>query len=108
MSDFNKDDPDEVQIDLLRRIRTQGVEAAYQAALEVCLNKAAQPSARATASTTLFRVAGYLEKREADQGKEPHEMSPAELAAAIRKGERTLAAISARRPKDPSGGGVFD
>lgn len=78
--------PQEHRLDLMRRIQTEGVEAAYQAALAVCKDVSAPAPARATCATTLFRAAGYLVTKE-DTGtqKQPHEMTPTELQAAIKE-----------------------
>ena len=48
------------------RVRTDGVEAAYEALVAVCRDPKAPAQARATASTTLFRAAGMLERFEDD------------------------------------------
>lgn len=70
--------------ELMERVQTEGIEAAYEAALAICRDKSAPAPARATASTTLFRVAGLFDKRDADPaGKEAHEMTADEIAAAI-------------------------
>ena len=69
---------------LVTKIQTEGAEAAYQAALAVCLDAKAPAPARATCATTLLRAGGYLNVKPVDaEEKEPHEMSGAELSAAI-------------------------
>ncbi|MBX9847490.1 MAG: hypothetical protein K2Z80_37510 [Xanthobacteraceae bacterium] len=70
---------------LMRKIRTEGVELAYETAVSICRDPKAPAPAKATALTALFRVAGYFEKTDADDDKEPHEMSAAELDAKIRR-----------------------
>jgi len=85
--------------DLLRRIRTEGIEAAYEAALDVCRDKKAPAPARATASGVLFRVAGLFNPREAGTGKQSYEMTKAEIDAEIK---RLGAATKAKAP------GIFD
>lgn len=75
----------EAQRDLVRRVHTEGARVAYETSLAICRDPAATPSARATASATLFRVGGYFDRnRETGPEKEPHEMTPGELQAAIR------------------------
>ncbi|SEH79478.1 hypothetical protein SAMN05216228_100853 [Rhizobium tibeticum] len=69
----------DIQRDLLTRIHTEGVQAAYEASLAVARDPKAPAPARATASATLFRVAGYFDRQERDQAKEPHEMTASEL-----------------------------
>lgn len=73
------------QRELLTRIKTEGVEAAYEASLAVCRDPKAAAPARATASATIFRVAGYFDRGAAGgaEGKQPHEMSAEELQQAI-------------------------
>jgi hypothetical protein len=94
------DDETEFERTLLRRVRTEGILAAYEAALDVCRNKDAPPPARATASGVLFRVAGLFNPRDAGgSGKQAHEMTAEELTAAI----NSLSA--ATRAKTP---GIFD
>lgn len=79
-----RDGPDvrTIQRELLERIQTEGVRAAYEASLAVARDPKAPAPARATASATLFRVAGYFAVKERDE-KEPHEMTAEELSAAI-------------------------
>jgi len=86
--------------DLLRRIRTEGILAAYEAALDVCRDKDAPAPARATASGVLFRVAGLFSPRDAGgSGKQSHEMTQEEITAEIK---RLSAATKAKAP------GIFD
>lgn len=76
----------EFQRELLLRIQTEGVLAAYEAALSICRDEKAPHPAKATASSTLFRVAGYFEQKDArGPEKQPHEMSADELAQEIRR-----------------------
>lgn len=80
---------EQAQADLLQRIRTEGIFAAYEASLAICRDKTAPAPARATASGTLFRVAGFFNKENTGGGiKEPHEMTPEELDREIQKMER--------------------
>jgi hypothetical protein len=73
-----------VQRELLYRIATEGVQVAYDTALAICRDPKATSPARATASATLFRVAGFFDRSAADgTGKEPHEMSSEEINAEI-------------------------
>lgn len=76
--------------DLRDRITSEGIEAAYEALVAVCSDKQAPAQARATASTTLFRAAGLLERYEEPAEKEMHEMSAAELNELVRKGEAVI------------------
>lgn len=76
---------EDTQRELLRRIHTEGVVVAYEAALAVARDPKAPAPARATAATTLFRVAGYLDRPASDRQVQPHEMTPEELAAELRR-----------------------
>lgn len=89
---------DDVQRDLLTRIRTEGVRAAYEASLAVCSDAKAPAPARATASATLFRVAGYFDKQERGNAKEPHEMTSEELNAEIARITRQSGTAAADDP----------
>lgn len=69
--------------DLIERIQTEGAEAAYTAALEVCRDKKAPAPARATCATTILRAGGYLSAKDDIAPKQPHEMSADELNSRI-------------------------
>ncbi|WP_367714578.1 HGGxSTG domain-containing protein [Nitratireductor sp. GISD-1A_MAKvit] len=100
-----KEDVGAVEEALLRRVRTEGVEAAYSAALSICRDKTAPAPAKATAATTLFRVAGYFEKRDSGHTKDLHEMTPEEVSRELRRLE-SMARGESGGGKDH--GGVFD
>ncbi|MDV6224668.1 HGGxSTG domain-containing protein [Nitratireductor aquimarinus] len=100
-----KEDVGAVEEALLRRVRTEGVEAAYSAALSICRDKTAPAPAKATAATTLFRVAGYFEKRDSGHTKDLHEMTPEEIGRELRRLE-SMARGETGGGKDH--GGVFD
>lgn len=94
---------EETQRQLLQKIHTVGVQEAYEAALSVCRDPKAPAPARATAAATLFRVAGYFDRKsENGQEKEPHEMTGEELSRAVRRAQRQLQA------KSPADENVFD
>lgn len=88
---------------LLQRIQTEGVEAAYQASLAVCSDPKAPAPARATASATLFRVAGYFDRSERGETKQPHEMTSEELASEIKR-----LAVRMERSDESTEPGIFD
>lgn len=82
---------EETQRELFQRIQTEGALVAYEAALAVARDPKAPPPARATAATTLFRVAGYFDRSAAaDRDVEPHQMTPDQLAAELRRIRRHL------------------
>jgi hypothetical protein len=86
---------------LMRKIRTEGAQLAYETAVGICRDAKAPAPAKATALTAIFRVAGYFDKSEMDDDKEPHEMSVAELDAKIR---RLRGSVRTHRSDE----GVFD
>lgn len=100
-------DDDDIRRDVIRRIRTEGIEAAYRACLDVCRNSQAPAPARATAATALLRAGGlFVQSDGSGDEKAPHEMSAAEITAALKRGRRQLQ----NAPADDGGGeaGVFD
>lgn len=70
------------------RICGEGVEAAVQAMIEICKDKTAPAPARATAGAALLRAAGFYEKVDNPDEKDPAEMTPEELSEAIARLER--------------------
>lgn len=64
-----------------RVVRTEGVRAAYTAALDVCRDKKAPAPARATAAMTLLRAAGMLNPKPDEDGDDTElaEMTPQQL-----------------------------
>jgi len=79
-------DIQERQRALLERIATEGVEIAYETAINVCRDPKSTSPARATAAATLFRVAGFFAVKDGGiSDKEPHEMTADELARAVRQ-----------------------
>ena len=70
-----------------RLVRTKGLAAAYEAAVDVASDKKAPAPARATAAATLMRAAGVLDsKNRDDSGGTPiDQMTPAQMAAEYRR-----------------------
>lgn len=85
---------------LVRRIQTEGAEAAYAAALAVCLDPKAPAPARATCATTILRAGGFLNAKEDVAPKELHEMTAAELAARADELEAALGWLKASPEED--------
>lgn len=74
----------ETRREVLQLLQTSGIQAAAEAAIAVCQDPSAPAPARATAAGLIFRGAalgGFGKSNEAETllGKEPHEMSSAEL-----------------------------
>jgi hypothetical protein len=91
---------------LLTRIQTEGVEAAYEAALAVCQDTKAPAPARATCATTIFRAGGFFNAREDQSQKEPHQMTRAEIEARLSE-MRPGVAQSADHDDDDDAADVF-
>ncbi len=78
--------------DLRRRIRDEGAKEAFAALRAVCNDpKAPAPApARAAAATSIFRAAGLFTKTDDVDDKPQSEMTAAELAAMIRRLEKSM------------------
>ena len=98
--------PTTAKRELLERIRTEGAEAAYQAALEVCRDKKAPAQARATASSTILRAAGLLSTTAEEPEKDLSAMSAAELNAFIAAREARIAELE-EEVADQESDGLF-
>ncbi|GGH16112.1 hypothetical protein GCM10007036_16530 [Alsobacter metallidurans] len=84
---------DDVRRTVLERLRSEGVEQAYQTALEICRSPNAPAPAKATAVTALFRAGGFFDRgADATDQKEPHEMDGNELRVAAERAMRQLQA----------------
>lgn len=99
---FDASDPDEdaARARVLRLVRTDGLEIAVTALLELAADKKAPAAARGAASRTILEMAGALTWRDraaAEVTKNSAEMSGEELQAAIAKLQRR------RRPKRIAG-----
>lgn len=77
-------DPITAQRDLMRRIQTEGLEAAFDALMGVCRDPKAPAPAKATAGSALFRAGGVFDK-DAQRGnaKPVEDMTPAEIASRL-------------------------
>lgn len=104
----DRERPEEVREDVLDLIETRGIRAAAQAAIDVCEDKTAPAPARATAAGLILRAAalgGFGKQGERDRDLEPHQMTGAQLQAAI-DGLRKREAALTRRGR--SGGSSED
>lgn len=87
----NMDEPDAREA-LTRELRTSGALIAYRTAVAICLDPKAASAAKASAVNSLPRAGGFFEIRDDDDGeKDPSEMSPEEINAALRKARAKLA-----------------
>ena len=78
-------DPQARKRALMDRIQTEGIEAAFDAMLDVCKDKKAPAPARATAGTSLFRAAGLMNAKQDADEKSPENLTGPELTARIEK-----------------------
>ncbi len=65
--DDSDSDPTAVRKELRRMLRTEGVRTAVTTMLDVCNDKKAMASARATCAVGLMRAAGYMSPKAADE-----------------------------------------
>jgi len=102
-SDF---DETEVRDELTHKMRTEGALIAYRTAVKICRDPRATAAAKASAVNSLFRAGGFFANQDpADREKDPSEMTPAEVKAALRKAETSLKnRDEINKPK----GGLFD
>ncbi|SCY80853.1 hypothetical protein [Paracoccus tibetensis] len=80
---MNRRDPLTSKRALMARIQTEGIEAAFEALMDVCKDKKAPAPARATAGTSIFRAGGLMSNKPEVLDKPPEEMSAAEIVARI-------------------------
>lgn len=99
-----KTNPTEAAAEARRKARLAAGEAV-EALRQVFLNPDAPAPARATAATTVARIAGLFEKDEDGDGKQPHEMSAEELQTAI---ERLKREAGGEVDEDEGENGLFD
>jgi hypothetical protein len=98
----------DAQRELLERVHTEGVQAAYEASLAICRDEKAPAPARATASATIFRVGGYFDRDRAKPAeKQPHEMTPEELTDGIEALRRGLSRTSGPDGEPDDDEGIF-
>ncbi|WP_313606311.1 hypothetical protein [Rhizobium sp.] len=91
---------EDIQRELLTRVRTEGILSAYEASLAICRDPKAPAPARATASATIFRVAGLFDRKDGDKPVEPHEMTADQLNAEIKR-------LAERQSRPADGSDIF-
>lgn len=76
---------------------------AFETGLSVARDEKAPANARASVTRTLLQAAGYLDKGSAEMlAREPHEMTPEELDAAIAKSFRDINRLTSAEGDDES------
>lgn len=89
--DLDSFDESEVRDELTHKMRTEGALIAYRTAVNICRDPKATAAAKASAVNSLFRAGGFFANQDAgDRLKDPAEMSPDEVKAALRKAEASL------------------
>lgn len=87
-----KKDPRASKRDIVTRIHTEGVPAAFQAMLDVCRDPKAPAPARATSASAIFRAAGLFDTKDGDGlDKKLDDMTAEDLEDLIRNGEAHIA-----------------
>ena len=100
-------DEAELRDELTHKMRTEGALVAYQTALRICRDPKATAAAKASAVNSLFRAGGFFANQEpGDREKDPAEMTPSEVQAALRKATASLKKREAEISKPT--GGLFD
>lgn len=84
----------------MRRIRTEGLDAATEAAITLLKDPKSPAQARSATISAIFRASGLLGRAEETAEPEPHEMTGEQLDREVK---RLL-----RRLEKPGGSGVFD
>lgn len=79
VDDLAGESPADVKAWFRRAVRSKGLKTAYRALLDVCESPTAPAPAKATAAGFLLRAAGVLERDEAPDGKDPSQMTRAEM-----------------------------
>lgn len=94
--------PEEALERNLERIRTEGLDAATEAALVLLRDPNAPAQAKSATINAMFRASGLFGRSDEQTEPELHEMTPAQLEKAIKRAEASL------RPKPVPDGTVFD
>lgn len=95
--------PDEALARNMHRIRTEGLDAATDAALVLLRDPKAPAQAKSATINAIYRASGLFGRSDEESDLEPHEMTPAQLELAIRRAQAQADALE--RDKEP---GVFD
>ncbi len=103
----NRETTQDVHRRVWDRLNNEGVEAAAEGLISACRDPKGTAQAKATAGRVIFEVVGLLNQRNNGRDKEPHEMTPEELADAIRDLERRKWE-RAEREDDEEPPGVFE
>lgn len=98
--DTHNESPAEALERNLRRIRTEGLDAATEAAITLLRDPKAPAQAKSATINAIYRASGLLGRAEDEVEPEPHEMTPAQLERAVKRATRDLSRLGVP--------GVFD
>lgn len=100
---------EEVRERVLRRIRSEGLEVAYEASLELMRDKNAPAQAKSAAVNATYRAAGAYGHRDGDCEDGEEKASLEEIQKALAQAYALQAnASKADKPDDKDEGGIFD
>lgn len=84
----------------LRRLRTEGLDAAVEAAIQILRDSKSPSQARSAAASSVFRATGMFDRPDDTEKLDPSEMDGAQLRRAVEKAEKDLASIAHRRSEN--------
>lgn len=73
-----------------RRLRTEGLDAATEAAIQLLRDPKAPAQAKSATINAVFRASGLLGKADEDSEPEPHEMTAQQLERAAQRAMESL------------------
>ena len=79
----------------LRRIRTEGLDAATEAAITLLRDPKAPAQAKSATINAIYRASGLLGRAGDETEPELHQMTPAQLERATKRAMQDLARVSA-------------
>lgn len=79
VDDLTGESPADVKAWFRSAVRSEGLKTAYRALVDVCSSPTAPAPAKATAAGFILRAAGVLERDDTPDGKDPSQMTRAEM-----------------------------
>lgn len=92
MTDRGDITPEEALTRTQVRIKTEGLEAATDAALMLLRDPKAPAQAKSATINAIYRASGLFGRTDDETQPEPHEMTPEQLQRQIRQFERSMRA----------------
>ncbi|WP_293856987.1 hypothetical protein [uncultured Alsobacter sp.] len=86
---MSADTPQDAFARNLRRLQTEGLDAATQAAIDMLRDTGTPAAARATAMNAVLKVSGMFDAESEDE-LQPHEMTAEQLSRAVAKSLRAI------------------